>query len=58
MNLDEVVQKLSDRNLKEVSRRVELSYQTIRRIALKEEQNPSYNTLKKLIDYFEAEYDA
>jgi DNA-binding phage protein len=58
MNLDEVVQKLSDRNLKEVSRRVELSYQTIRRIALKEEQNPSYNTLKKLTDYFEGEYDA
>lgn len=58
MNLDEVVQKLSDRNLKEVSRRVELSYQTIRRIALKEEQNPSYNTLKKLTDYFEGEHDA
>jgi transcriptional regulator with XRE-family HTH domain len=58
MNLEEVVQKLSDRNLKEVSRRVDLSYQTIRRIALKEEQNPSYNTLKKLTDYFECENDA
>lgn len=58
MNLDQVVKKLSDRNLMEISRRVDLSYQTIRRIALKEEQNPSYNTLKKLSDYFEKENDA
>lgn len=55
MKLEEIVQKLSDRNLKEVSRRVDLSYQTIRRIALKEEENPSYKTLKALSDYFESE---
>lgn len=55
MILEEIVQKLSDRNLKEISRRVDLSYQTIRRIALKEEENPSYKTLKVLSDYFESE---
>ena len=51
MTLEQVKEKLQDRNIAEVSRRCNLQYQTVFNIATGRNKNPSYNTVLKLINY-------
>ena len=50
---EEIVDKLSDRNLSEVSRRTDIPIATIWRFINIEDYNTSYVTVKKLSDYLE-----
>ena len=52
MTLDDIVKALHDRKATVVSQEVGLSYQTVWRIARGEVKNISYETAKKLSDYF------
>ena len=52
MTLEQVKEKLQDRNIAEVSRRCNLQYQTVFNIATGCNKNPSYNTVVKLVEYF------
>ena len=52
MTLEQVKEKLQDRNIAEVSRRCNLQYQTVFNIATGRNKNPSYNTVVKLVEYF------
>jgi hypothetical protein len=56
LELDEIIKKLSDRNLREVSRRTGLSYATIIKVS-KRESVPLYPTLKILSDYLKGSND-
>ncbi len=53
MTTNQLEQKLSDRNLKEISRRTGVPYGKI--IRFLKGNSPSYDTMKKLTEYFEAE---
>ena len=53
MTLEQVKEKLQDRNIAEVSRRCNLQYKTVFDIATGRNKNPSYNTVLKLINYLE-----
>jgi hypothetical protein len=53
LELEKIITILQDRNLKEVSRRTELSYLTIWRIAKGDPGNVGYETVKRLSDYLE-----
>ena len=54
LTLEEIVIILQDRNLNEVSRRTNLSYPAVWRIANGKAGNIGYETVKKLSDYLEA----
>lgn len=53
LNLRQIKKKLSDRNLKEVSRQTGVNYGTIFNIATGQNKNPTYKTIKQLSDYLE-----
>ena len=53
LTLEQIVLFLKDRNLREVSRRTEVPYITVWRIASKTCGNVSYESVKKLSDYLE-----
>lgn len=53
LTIDEVRVALSDRNLREVARRIGVSYPTLWRIATGKAE-PSYQTLTTLSDYLRA----
>ena len=53
--LEQVKEKLQDRNIAEVSRRCNLQYQTVFNIANGVNKNPSYNTVVKLVEYFKGD---
>lgn len=55
MTLEQVKEKLQDRNIAEVSRRCNLQYQTVFNIANGINKNPSYNTVVKLVEYFKGD---
>ena len=55
LTLEQVTQKLQDRNVKEVARRIDLCYLTCWRISTGRARNVSYGAVKKLSDYFEGE---
>ena len=57
MTLEQVKEKLQDRNIAEVSRRCNLQYQTVFNIATGRNKNPSYNTVVKLVEYFEGNWN-
>jgi hypothetical protein len=54
LELEEIVKRLGDRNISEVSRRTKLATPTVWRIAHKINANPRYLTLKKISDYLES----
>ena len=51
MTLEEIRDKLQDRNLKLVGRASGVPYAVILRIKKGETENPSYNTIKALSEY-------
>ena len=53
LNLDEIRERLKDRNLKEVSRQTGLGYNNLHGIATGSRNNPSYNVLRAISDYLE-----
>ena len=53
LNLEQVVELLKDRNLREVSRRTGLAYLTVWRISHGVAGNVGYETVVKLSDYLE-----
>lgn len=57
LTLEEVKKRLSDRNLKEVSRRTGISYANIYAIATGRRENPTYKVIAKLSDYLEKKND-
>ena len=57
LTLDEVKSRLSDRNLKEVSRRTGISYANLYAIATGRRENPTYKVIAKLSDYLEQKND-
>jgi len=58
LSIDEIREKLSDRNLREVARRCEMSYMTVYNMANGNIENPGYKTIKTLVDYLEGKEDA
>jgi len=57
LRLNEVRQRLKDRNLKEVARQIDVPYDTVRRIAIGKFTNPSYFAVEKLSDYLTKEIE-
>lgn len=53
LKLEEIQKALADRNLRKVARAVDLSYDTIWRVANGTVVSVSYETVKKLSDYLE-----
>lgn len=53
LSLEEIRDRLKDRNLKEVSRRTGIGYANLAAIAKGTRSNPSYEVLKPLCDYLE-----
>ena len=53
LELEQIIEILKDRNISEVSRRTELNYLTIWKIAHGLGGRTSYDTVKKLSDYLE-----
>lgn len=51
MTLEQVKEKLQDRNIAEVARRCELPYRTVFTISNGTNKNPSYNSVVKLVNY-------
>ena len=51
LNLADIIKKLEDRNLREVSRRTGVGYNNLHGIAKGTRTNPSYLVLKALSDY-------
>ena len=54
MEVKEIQRLLSDRNLREISRRTSIGYSTLRSIVKNEDADPSTSTVKKLMEYFSA----
>jgi len=54
MEINEIKDLLSDRNLKEVSRRTGIGYSTLRNIASGRSPDPTISTVNKLFEYFSA----
>ena len=52
MEVKEIKYLLSDRNLREVSRRTGISYSTLRNITSSNDPDPSIKTVNKLREYF------
>jgi hypothetical protein len=54
-DLKQLEEKLKDRNLKEISRRVDLSYYTLLKIKNGQLDDCLYTTVKTLSEYFAAQ---
>lgn len=54
LTIEEIRERLKDRNLKEVSRRTGINYKNLAAIANGTRSNPTYAVLKPLCDYLEA----
>lgn len=53
LTLEKIKLLLIDRNLKKVAEKTGLSYDSLRKIAKGQTENPSYAHVKKLSDYLE-----
>ena len=51
---EQIKDKLRDRNIREVARHVSVSYHYIVRLKNGTQSNPSWNVVKELSDYLEA----
>lgn len=58
LEIEKIVSKLQDRNLKEVSRRTGIPYTSLSEIARGVRTNPTYKILKPLCDYLEGKSDS
>lgn len=54
LTLEEIRERLSDRNLREISRTTGVGYGNLYGIAKGLRVNPTYSVVKKLSDYLEA----
>lgn len=52
MEVKEIQVLLSDRNLREISRRTNIGYSTLRSIVKNKDCDPSIKTVNRLISYF------
>ena len=57
LTLEQIRERLKDRNLKVVAESLELNYITITQVANGSQQNPKYQTVKALSDYLEGKRD-
>lgn len=55
LELEQIRERLKDRNLWYVSVEVNLAYATVWKIAKRKDKAASYNAVKRLSDYFEAQ---
>jgi transcriptional regulator with XRE-family HTH domain len=55
LSLDQITALLQDRKLTTVSKAAGLSHQAVWRLAKGHSKSPSYETIKKLSDYFESQ---
>lgn len=53
LSLEQIVIRLQDRNLMEVSRRTGVGYANLHALATMRNRNPTYKVLKALSDYLE-----
>lgn len=53
LKLDEIREKLKDRNLMEIHRKTGIGYSNLHGIASGLKDNPTYKIIKKLSDYLE-----
>jgi predicted glycosyl hydrolase (DUF1957 family) len=54
LTLDQIQKKLADRNLNMIARETGLAYDTVWRIAKKRAKQPTYDAIKRISDYLEA----
>lgn len=54
LDLEKIQKKLVDRNLNMVARETKLAYDTVWRVAKGRSIKPSYDVIKRLSDYLEA----
>lgn len=54
LDIEQIKNKLSDRNLNAVARATGLAYDTVWRVAKGRYTKPSYDTLKRISDYLES----
>lgn len=55
LTLEQIKNALQDRNLRRVAELSGLHYNTVRLIARGEIKDPSYESVRKLVDYLEAQ---
>lgn len=55
LSIEEIKVRLSDKNLAEVARRLDMSRQQLWRIATGDNDNPTMRTVQKISDYLEGE---
>lgn len=53
LTLEEIADRLKDRNLKEVSRGCDLNYFSVLRLVKNKSESVEYRTIRKLSDYLE-----
>ena len=53
LTIEEIIERLKDRNVKVISSRTGISYHTILNIQKGKNVNPTLATIKKLTSYFE-----
>lgn len=53
LDLEQIREKLRDRNLKEVSRQTGVGYNNLHGVATGSRNNPTYNVIKTISDYLE-----
>lgn len=58
LTLEEIKERLSDRNLREVSKRTGVGYANLHAIKAGIRSNPTYSVLKPLSDYLEGKHEA
>jgi len=55
LTIDQIKERLADRNLREVSRRTGIGYGNLHAIATGRRTNPTYKVVKAISDYLEGE---
>lgn len=55
LELEQIRERLKDRNLSFISQEVNMSYATVWKIAKRKDKAVSYSAIKRLSDYFEAQ---
>lgn len=56
LSLDDIKSRLNDSRLSDVSEKTGISYQQLWRLSKNKDNNPKYETIKKLSDYFHGEH--
>lgn len=53
MEINEIREKLRDRNLRHVARAIGIHENSLYRLVKNEDANPSYETVRKIVNYLE-----